>query len=78
MEAAANAALEAAERAKTAAEHAKTAATQAAKAAQLARATAREGHARANLDIEEAELAETGARDRFHEAQSKGFGKDSD
>lgn len=75
-EAAVKAALDAAERAKIAADRAKKAATQAAEAAQLLATSAESDTSRANHAVVEAESAETVARDRFHEAEGKGFPKE--
>lgn len=74
-ELAVKAALDAAERAKIAAERAKSAASQAAEAAQLLATSAEGDKARANHAVVDAESAETVARDRFHEAEEKGFPK---
>jgi hypothetical protein len=76
-ERAVKAALDAAERAKIAAERAKRAATQAAEAAELLATTAEGDKARANHAVVDAESAETVARDRFHEAEGKGFPKET-
>jgi len=74
-EAAVKAALDAAERAQIAADRAKHAATQAAEAAHLLATSAESDQARANHAVVEAESAETDARDRFHEAEGRGFPK---
>lgn len=75
-EAAVEAALAAAERAKIAAERARTAATEAAEAALLLATRAEADETRANDAVVDAESAETVARDRFHEAEGKGFSKE--
>jgi len=77
MEVAAEAVLDAAEHAKEAATHAKTAASQAADAARLASAAAVADKRHANDEVERAEKAEATARDRIHDAQAKGFSKES-
>jgi chromosome segregation protein len=76
-EVAAQAAMDAAVRAKGAAEHAKEAAARAAQAAQLADTNVETELARAARAVTSAELAEEQARDRFHDAQVKGFPKDA-
>lgn len=76
-EAAVKAALDAADRARVAADRAKKAATQAAEAAHLLTTTAESDKVRANHDVEEAESSETAARDRFHEAEGKGFRRET-
>ena len=73
VEAAAGAAQEAVERAKAAALRARAAASQAAEAARLALATAGGDKEKANHDVEAAEQAEGEARDRFHDAENRGF-----
>jgi hypothetical protein len=74
-ETAAREATDAAARAKQAAERAKVAATKAAEAAQAAATTTEEDQALADQTVLDAEHAESGARDRFHEAQKDGFPK---
>jgi hypothetical protein len=75
-EAAAEAAMDAAVRAKDAAERAKNAAARAAEAAQMAAVAAEGDKARAVQTVVTAETAEDKARDRFHDAEGKGFPKD--
>jgi hypothetical protein len=75
VEAAASAAVEAVERARAAADRARKAAARAAEAAQLAYATAEGDTARAGHAMDKAEKVEVEARDRFHEAEEKGFPK---
>lgn len=72
-EAAANAAQDAAERAKAAADRAKVAASHAAEAARLLGETAQVDKVEANHAVDDAEHAETAARDRYHDAESEGF-----
>ena len=75
VEAAANAAVEAVERARSAAGRARTAAAEAANAAILAMETAKGDTARAGHEVEVAEKAESGARDRFHEKVDESAGR---
>jgi hypothetical protein len=75
VEAAASAAVEAVERARAAADRARKAASRAAEAAQLAFAAAEGDTARAGHAVDKAEQVEVEARDRFHEAEGKGFPK---
>jgi len=72
-ESAANAAMDAATRAKGAADHAKKAAAHAAEAAQMASTAALGDKVRADQSVDTAERAQGDARDRFHEAEGKGF-----
>ncbi len=74
-EVAAREATDAAARAKEAAERAKLAASSAAEAAQTAATTTEEDQARADRMVLASEQAELDARDRFHEAEKKGFPK---
>ena len=76
VEAAAEAAVEAVERARAAASRARAAAGQAAEASSLALASARGDKVRANHDVEEADLAESEARDAFHQVEGAAFAKD--
>ena len=55
---------------------ARRAAHQAAEAAQLLSAAAEGDKVRANHAVEDADTAETTARDRFHDAENQGFPKD--
>lgn len=73
VEAAATSASQAVDRARAAAIRAREAAAQAAEAAQIALASAEGDKARAAGDVARAEAAETAARERFHEAENKGF-----
>ena len=75
VEAAASAATAAVELARSAAQRARAAARLAAEAAQMFFATAEGDEARATQDVQEAEAAETAARDAFHRAQNDGFPK---
>jgi hypothetical protein len=75
VEAAAEAAVEAVQRARAAATRARAAALQAAEASSLALESARGDKVRANHDVEEADVAESGARDAFHEAEGEAFAK---
>lgn len=75
VEAAASAAVEAVERARAAADKARKAAARASEAAQLAYATAEGDTARAGHAVDKAAKVEVEARDRFHEAEEKGFPK---
>jgi hypothetical protein len=74
-EKAALAALDAARSAQAAAAQAKKAAMQASEASTLLTVGAEGDKARANQSLVQAEEAEAAARDRFHEAESKGFPK---
>ena len=76
VEAAAEAAAEAVDRARTAATRARRAAAEAAEAAMTALTSAQGDQVRARLTVTDAEAAEGQARDRFHDAESKGFPKD--
>jgi hypothetical protein len=76
VEAAAEAAAEAVERARAAATRARRAAAEAAEAAKTALTSAQGDQVRAGVSVTEAEEAESEARDRFHDAESKGFPKD--
>ena len=76
-EAAARAAMDAALRAKDAAARAKSAAAHAAEAAQMAAVNAEGDKARADQAVTVAAHVEDEARDRFHEAEAKGFDDDS-
>ena len=75
VETAAAAAATAVELARGAAERARKAAAAAAEAAQMLLAAAEGDQARAGQGVDKAELAETTARDAFHDAESKGFPK---
>lgn len=75
VEAAATSATEALERARAAAGRARRAAEQAAEAAQLALSGAEGDDVRAAKQVGAAEHAEDAARDRFHDAEDKGFPK---
>jgi hypothetical protein len=75
VELAAAAAAQAVERARTAADRARRAAAQAAEAAQIAMAAAEGDQVRSSEEVNRAESAETHARDRFHDAEEKGFPK---
>ena len=75
-EEAATIAMQAAIHAKDAAELARKAAAQAADGALMAGARAEGDEARAGQDVATAQQAEKNARDRFHEAEDKGFRKD--
>lgn len=74
-EKAATIALEASKSAQRAAANAKRAATQASEAALLLSAGAEGDKVRANHALAKAEEGEKAARDRFHEAEGKGFPK---
>ena len=54
---------------------ARAAALQAAEASSLALESARGDKARANHDVEEADVAESDARDAFHRAEGEAFAK---
>lgn len=75
-ESAVAAAVDAADRAKVAADRAKKAATQASEAALMLAATAEGDKVRANHAVEKAVGAEEVARERFHDAENKGFPTD--
>lgn len=75
-EVAALAALDASKSAQSAADRAKRAATQAAEAASILTAGAIGDKARANHALDDAESAEGRARERFHDAEQRGFPKD--
>ena len=77
VEAAADAAAEAVEKARSAAARARQAATEAAVAATTALTSAQGDNVRANLAVSEAEHAENQARERFHDAESEAYEKDS-
>jgi membrane protein involved in colicin uptake len=72
-ESAAAAAMEAADQAKNAAVLARDAARRAAEGAATAETRAEGDEARAGQNVADAEQAETDARDRFHEAERRGF-----
>ena len=72
-ESAAAAAIEAADQAKAAAVLARDAARRAAEGAATAETRAEDDEARAGQKVADAEQAERDARDRFHEAESRGF-----
>ncbi len=74
-EAAADAAQEAAERAKSASDRAKEAAKHTAEAARLLSAIAIGDKVEANHAVDEAQEAETAAKDRYNDAASEGFPK---
>jgi len=75
-EAAAKAALEASKSAQRAAEHAKRAAENALAAATILAAGAEGDKLRAGLAVDQAEAAETKARDTFHDAEQRARDKD--
>jgi hypothetical protein len=75
-ETAALAALDASKSAQTAAASAKQAATLAAEAASVLTAVVEGDKARANHAVDDAEAAEGQARERFHDAERKGFSRE--
>lgn len=72
---AAQAAVVAAERAQQAADLARQVATEVAEAAATEAAGEERSKSKTNHVLEEAESAESAARDRYHEAEAKGFPK---
>jgi hypothetical protein len=76
-ETAALAALDASKSAQSAADRAKRAATQAAEAASILTSGALGDKARANHAVDDAESAEGRARERFHDAEQKGFSREN-